>query len=124
MFKIHCQGISIKTQKLKKKKEPSRTLGFDSKTTEMKWKHKKNAQQQVLTGKRKNEFDDKSLEIIHSEEKGEKDKVKETEESFRIPSTKPAYLTVEESLQTERKWYEMLILTRVRCRWLLFAFPI
>ena len=36
LFKIHCQGISIKTQKFKKKKEPSRTLGFDSKTTEMK----------------------------------------------------------------------------------------
>ena len=36
LFKIYCQGISIKTQKLKKKKEPSRKLGFDSKTTKMK----------------------------------------------------------------------------------------
>ena len=34
LFKIYCQGISIKTQK--KKKKTSRNLGFDSKTTEMK----------------------------------------------------------------------------------------
>ena len=90
---------------------------------QLKWNEntQKNAQQQILTGKRKNEFDDKSLEIIHSEEKGEKDKVKETQRVLGYHQLNQH--TLEESLQTERKWYEMLILTQVRCRWLLFAFP-